>query len=126
MDTQKQAPKGKELAELIATFAIDKKAEYVALVELTGATGIADWFVVCQGGNAPHDRAIAEEIIDGLKKIGLRPWHTEGLSDSRWVLVDYSDVVVHVMQPDLRKYYALEELWPESVTILYNGEESDE
>jgi len=126
VDTQKQTPRGKKLAELIATFAINKKAEFVALMELTGATGIADWFVICQGGNAPHNRAIAEEIIDGLKKHSVRPWHSEGLNDSRWVLVDYSDVVVHVMVPDLREYYALEELWPESVTIVYNGEESDE
>jgi ribosome-associated protein len=124
--TQKSVPKGKELADIIASHAINRKAEFVAVVQLTGAMGIADWFVICQGGNAPHNRAIADEIIEELKKAGVRPWHTEGLADSRWVLVDYSDVVVHVMQPDLRKYYALEELWPESVTIVHNGESIDE
>jgi ribosome-associated protein len=122
----KKSIRGKALAKLAAGFAMSKKADYVANVELSDAAGIADWFVICQGDNPPHNKAIADAIIHGLKEKGVTPWHTEGESDSRWILLDYSDVVVHVMLGDLREYYGLEKLWPGAVAIVHGGAVDDD
>jgi ribosome-associated protein len=118
--------RGKELAKLAAGFAMSKKADYVSYVELSDAAGIADWFVICQGDNAPHNKAIADAVIHGLKEKGVNPWHIEGESSSRWILMDYSDVVVHVMLGDLREYYGLEKLWSGAITLVHNGVGVDE
>ena len=104
--------RGKALADLIAACADSKKAEHITFINLTESAGIADWFVICQGDNAAHTRAIADAIADGLKQKKVSAWHVEGKEDGRWILLDYSDVVAHVMLPEVRQYYALEDLWP--------------
>ena len=108
----KRTPRGKELLPLISEAALDKKADDVAVLNLKRETGIADYFVICQGDNPHHNRAIRDSIVDALGGHGVFPWHSEGEQDGRWILIDYSDVVVHVMIPQVREYYALEELWP--------------
>jgi ribosome-associated protein len=102
----------KGLAQVIAKLADSKKAENIALLDLTGYQGIADWFVICQGDNPAHNRAIAGAIIEGLKKEKHCAWHIEGHVEGRWIILDYSDVLAHIMLPELRDYYALEKLWP--------------
>ena len=110
--------KGKALADAIVVLADSKKAENISLVNLSESVGIADWFVICQGDNAPHNRAIADAIAEGLKEKKVNAWHIEGREDSRWILLDFSDVVAHVMLPELRDYYNLEELWPGAIRAL--------
>jgi ribosome-associated protein len=124
--SSKKILRGKELAKLAASYAMRKKADYVSYVQLTDAAGIADWFVICQGDNAPHNKAIADAVVQGLKEKGVNPWHMEGEGDSRWILMDYSDVVVHVMLPDLRDYYGLEKLWPGDITVVHADKAHDD
>jgi ribosome-associated protein len=102
---------GVSLIRKIADAAHDKKADDVEVLNLSSESGIADWFVICQGDNAMHNRAIADNIQFELDKLETKPWHTEGESDGRWIVMDYSDVVVHVMTPQVRTYYNLAELW---------------
>jgi ribosome-associated protein len=104
--------RGKDLLPLISEAALDKKADDVVILNLRQEAGIADYFVICQGDNSHHNRAIRDSIVDVLGGQGVFPWHSEGEQDGRWILIDYSDVVVHVMIPQVRDYYALEELWP--------------
>ena len=111
MSWQKNTVSGQALLRLIADAALAKKAEDVVVLSLKEESGIADWFLVCQGDNPLHNRAISQGIMDSLFEHGLSPWHVEGLIEGRWVLIDYSDVVVHVMIPEARRYYGLEELW---------------
>jgi ribosome-associated protein len=106
--------KGRNLAQCVAKLADSRKAERITLIELAGSTDMTDWFVICQGDNLPHNRAIADAVRDGLRDMGISAWHVEGLVEGRWIVLDYSDVVVHVMLADLREYYALEELWPKA------------
>jgi ribosome-associated protein len=103
--------RGVPLLQAIAGAAFDKKADDVTVLDLGLENGIADWFIICQGDNAMHNMAIAGNIRDDLEKRGMRPWHTEGEADGRWIVMDFSDVVVHVMTPQVRSYYCLEELW---------------
>lgn len=106
---------GEELARLIAGYADDKKAQDIVELDLRGVVGYTDYFVVCTGGSERQVKAIHDGIHLGLKDDhGLLPRRVEGVSESRWVLMDYLDVVVHVFTPQTRSFYRLEQLWGEA------------
>ncbi len=90
----------------------DVKADNITIIESGENSTIADWVIVCEGNSFVHVRAITDKIRDYFKKEeNMLPFHMEGKSESRWVLLDYTDVVVNVMLKELRDYYRLEELW---------------
>lgn len=99
-----------ELVKLITNAAEEKLAENISIVQMNSANGISDFFVICQGDTTVHNQAISSGVVDSLTEKGLKPWHVEGTEDGRWILVDFSDVVVHVMLPELRDHYRLEQL----------------
>jgi ribosome-associated protein len=115
--------RGAPLIRAIAAAARDKKAEGITVLNVGRESGIADWFIICQGDNALHNRAIADNIEAELLKRGMSPWHTEGAprgasggaprggASGAWILMDFSDVIVHVMTRQVRDYYRIEELW---------------
>ena len=77
---------------------------------------VSDFFIVCEAGSNPQVRAIADNVVDRVKeKCSENPYHHEGYSKLQWVLIDYVNVVVHVMLPENRKFYKLEELWSDGV-----------
>jgi ribosome-associated protein len=114
-----EIPEGRELVEAAAAFAQEKLAENVTAVRVGSQSVLADWFLICEGGNRVHNGAIADCIIEGLERRGLSPWHVEGKSDGRWVLIDYSDVLVHIMLPEVRRYYSLETLWNDTERLRF-------
>jgi ribosome-associated protein len=114
MSTKKDFLSGKDLVDAAVKQALEKKAEDIVVFNPGEQSGIAEWFVVCHGNNGIHNKAIAEEIIVGLKRQNTAPWYKEGFDEGRWILIDYSDVVINILQPDLREYYALEALWKEA------------
>ena len=107
-----------DVARRIVELAEDKKAAEIVLMDLTGLTGMADYFVVCSGGSERQIDAIADGIVSGLRDEGIRPFGREGTPASHWVLVDFGGVVVHVFTPPERDYYQLERHWSEAKTIL--------
>lgn len=110
-----QAPdRGRELAKEISQLALSKKAFDVSVLELKDLTSVADYFVLASGATDIQVRAICHAIEDGLRAKGVKPHHVEGMAGATWVLLDYVDVVVHIMQPRARDYYALEELWADA------------
>jgi ribosome-associated protein len=103
-----------DLAETIAAYAADKKAIDIVAVDLRGVAGYTDFFVIATGNTDRQVKAIHDSINEGLKKEhGILPRRVEGLTESRWVLLDYLDVVVHVFTPETRDFYRLEQLWGE-------------
>lgn len=87
-------------------------------MDLRGIIGYTDYFVICSGRSDRQVKAIHDAIHTGMKKHhGLLPERVEGLSQARWVLMDYLDVVVHVFTPDTRQYYRLEQLWGEAPVV---------
>ena len=101
-----------QLIELIAELALDKKAQDVLSLDLRGLSGFTDAFVVCSGTSDRQAKAIHDAIHLGLKnEHGLLPRRVEGVAESRWILMDYLDVVVHVFTPETRDFYRLEALW---------------
>lgn len=87
------------------------KAHDVLVLDLRGISTATDYFVIASGTSDVQVKAIAEHVVDELKKDGARPQHVEGLKGGRWVLIDYVDVVVHVFHPQARHFYQLENLW---------------
>jgi ribosome-associated protein len=101
-----------QLAGVIAEYALDKKAQDVVTLDLSGLSGFTDAFVVCSGTSDRQAKAIHDAIHLGLKnEHGLLPRRVEGVAESRWILMDYLDVVVHVFTPETRDFYRLEALW---------------
>jgi ribosome-associated protein len=100
------------LATTIAAHAADKKAIDIVALDLREVAGYTDFFVICSGNTDRQTKAIHDAIHQGLKKDhGLLPRRVEGVSEARWVLMDYLDVVVHVFTPETRDFYRLESLW---------------
>jgi len=100
------------LAQLAASYAADKKAIDLQVIDLRGVSSYTDFFVVCSGNTDRQTKAIHDAIHEGLKKDhGQLPRRVEGVSESRWILMDYFDIVVHVFVPEVREFYRLEQLW---------------
>jgi ribosome-associated protein len=94
-----------------AGLALDRKAEGVLALDLRGISSATDFFLLASGNSDVQVRAIADHIIDELKKEGVRPSHVEGLQGGNWVLIDYIHWVAHVFHPTAREFYQLETLW---------------
>jgi ribosome-associated protein len=100
------------LAKLIAAYAAEKKAVEPIALDLRGVAGYTDFFVICSGNTDRQAKAIHDGIHIGMKNDhGLLPRRVEGITEARWILMDYLDVVVHCFTPDTREFYRLEALW---------------
>jgi ribosome-associated protein len=98
--------------QLAVTGALDDmKAVNVRVLDVRGLTDIFDTMVIASGNSDRHVRSIAERVVEKAKAAGFRPLGTEGERDGEWVLVDLQDILVHVMLPRVREFYALERLW---------------
>jgi ribosome-associated protein len=87
------------------------KAKDSIEIDVRGKTSIADFMVVTSGTSTRHVKSIADEVVKFSKKVGVMPLGVEGEREAEWVLVDLGDVIVHVMLPRVREFYALERLW---------------
>lgn len=105
------------LAQRAAQICLDNKANDVVLLDLRGVTDMTDYFVIASGTSDTHVRALGEHVLGDLKKEGASTSHVEGLTQGRWVLLDYVDFVVHVFHPTLRNFYQLERLWSDAVAV---------
>ena len=89
-----------------------KKAADIKVLDLTGITSFADYFVICTGANQRQSQAISDEVQLRLKReAGEMPLSLEGYNQADWILADYGDLLVHVFSPKAREYYSLERLW---------------
>jgi ribosome-associated protein len=105
-------PKGKPtLQDVVLDALADMKAVDVKALDVRGLTDITDMMVVASGTSDRHVKSIADRVVQRCKEAGFRPFGMEGERDGDWVLVDLHDVVLHVMLPRIREFYALEKLW---------------
>ena len=98
-------------AEIAVHALLEHKGEDVVVLDLRGLSDVADTFVIATGTSAPQVGALARAVQDALFEAGEKPLNMEGLDTHHWVLLDFVDLVVHVMQPKSRSYYDLERLW---------------
>jgi ribosome-associated protein len=100
---------------------LEKNALEVIALDVRKLTTMCDYFLLATGAVDVHLKAIVDNIEGELKRKGVRPFHIEGYDHLNWVLLDYVDVVVHIMLPDVRKFYALEKLWGEAKVKQYSA-----
>ena len=103
------------LAQVVLAALEDMKAVNVKAMDVRGITDITDMMVVASGTSDRHVKSIADRVVQRCKEAGYRPFGIEGERDGEWVLLDLNDVVVHVMLPRVREFYALEKLWENGV-----------
>ena len=113
------------LIETIVQAMEDKKGRDLSILNLTKLQGrICDSFVICHGNSRTQVEALADSVTGEVKKnTGLNPWHKEGFENAEWILIDYSDVVVHIFQQERRKFYNLEQLWADAEITKVNNHE---
>jgi ribosome-associated protein len=108
----------KKLALLCRDLAENRKAENIAVLDVRAVSSVTDYFVIASGTSEPHLRAITDEIMDKLKaEHGLRPRAVDGTLQTAWVVLDFFDVIVHVMRADVRERYNLEGLWGDAPQV---------
>lgn len=114
--------KNSKIIKTIIAAIQDKKGENIISLDLRKINeAVSDFFIICEAGNQPQIRAIAENIEFQVKeKCDENPYHHEGLSTLQWVLIDYVNVVVHVMLKETRKFYKLEDMWSDGVSEEHN------
>jgi ribosome silencing factor RsfS/YbeB/iojap len=108
----------KKLAQLCRAYADNKKAEDIVVLDVCKLSSVTDYFVIVTGTSEPHLRAIVEEITRGLREEhDERPRATDGSFQGAWVVLDFFDVIVHVMRRDARERYNLESLWGDAAQL---------
>jgi ribosome-associated protein len=108
----------RKLALLCRTLAENRKAEDVAILDVRDLSSVTDYFVLASGTSEPHLRAIVDEVTEKLRDDqGLRPRAIDGTFQAAWVVLDYFDVIVHVMRQDVRERYDLETLWGDAPRV---------
>ncbi|MCK5760858.1 MAG: ribosome silencing factor [Candidatus Delongbacteria bacterium] len=103
--------KGYELAKKITELALEKKGENIKIIDATSLKLHFEYFVLITGVVDQHLKALSEYIRKELSRMGVKPIGYEGQSNTKWVLLDYFDVIVHIFDPGSREIYKLEELW---------------
>lgn len=113
--------KNSKIIKTIINAIREKKGENIISLDLRKIQeAVADFFIICEAGNQPQIRAIAENIEKEMKtKCSEIPYRQEGLKNLKWVLIDYINVVVHIMLPDTRKFYRLEDMWNDGIHAEY-------
>ena len=107
-----------DLAQYIAALLDDKKATNIMVLDIRKVSIIADYFVIATGNSERQVKALGREIDTQLSKRDIRPYHQEGVLQGRWILLDYSEVIVHLFTPSEREFYRLERLWSNAQTVV--------
>ena len=109
------------VAERAARVALSKKATDVVILDVRKATAFTDYFVLASGANQKQLLAIVDAVQEALREEGFRPTHVEGYPKAEWILLDYSDFVVHAFTPRSRTFYDLERLWGGAPRVEVSG-----
>lgn len=115
--------KSSKIIKTIISAIQEKKGEHIISMDLRKISeAVADFFIICEAGNPNQIRAIADNVQDRVRAAcDENPYHHEGYAKLQWVLIDYVNVVVHIMHPESRRFYKLEEMWSDAVHSEYNA-----
>jgi ribosome-associated protein len=107
-----------EQVKVAARAADEKKAQGVVVLKLSAITEFTDYFVICAGNSTRQTQAIADAVIEELKRLKTRPLHMEGYNNAEWILIDYGAFVVHIFTEESRNFYDLERLWRDAEKVV--------
>ena len=123
------APSTQQLLECVRQATEELKARDVVEIDVIGKSSVTDFMVIASGTSSRHVKSIADEVVKFAKNLGIMPLGVEGEREAEWVLVDLGDVIVHVMLPRVREFYALERLWTvgdQPPSLLDEGDDEDD
>lgn len=112
------------LARQCAEICEERKAEDIRLYDVSGASMLADFFLICTGKSDPHIRAIRDHLQTDLGENGVKALRVEGTPASHWTVLDFGALLVHILNPEMREYYLLEELW-DKARLIYPEEREE-
>ena len=95
----------------------DKKAEDIQILDIREVSCMADYFVIANGTSSTHIKALSDEVEEKLSEAGVNPIGREGMSTAYWILMDYSDVIVHIFSNESREFYSIENLWADAKDV---------
>ena len=101
----------------------DKRASDIDVLNISKLTSLGDYFIICSCGSGVQVRACADEVEEKMKEVGISPLHVEGYRGGNWILMDFDDIIVHIMDRETRGFYALEHLWNDAEKIEIDIEE---
>jgi ribosome-associated protein len=108
-------------ARALAEAAVDRKAQRVVALDVSGLTSFTEAFVIASGTSDRHVRAVADAVVERAASLGREPLGVEGLEGAEWVLIDLDDVVVHVFRGETREHYDLERLWADAPATWFEA-----
>jgi ribosome-associated protein len=106
-----------ELLKLIQHTLEDNKAEEIVSLDVRELTAITDWMIICSATSKRHVHALGDHLVTKVKAQGIQPLGVEGENQNEWLLVDLGDIVIHIMLPEVRKFYSLEKLWAVTLKV---------
>ncbi len=106
-----------ERVQKIAQALYDKKAENIDILDIRDLSPVADYFIICTCNSTTQVKACTDEVEEKMAEAGFLPSHKEGYRGGSWVLIDYGDIVVHVMHREARDFYALEKIWDDAERV---------
>ena len=107
----------KEMVRFAAQLLDEKKAEDIVVLDIEGVTALGDYFLIASGGSSTQVKALAEEVEEKFSELGIEPRRIEGDRSANWLLLDYSDVIVHIFYRETRDFYCLERLWGDAARV---------
>lgn len=115
-------PHSKSLVEFVIEGMKEKKASDITVMDVSDLTTLTDYFVICSGNSETQNKAISDSIEEEvLKQTGEKPWKKEGIQARKWIILDFINVVVHVMSIDKRQFYSIERVWNDArITRIEN------
>lgn len=111
-----------ELAKEAARLLDSKKAENISVIKIDAISSLADYFVIATGRGSTHVRSLSDELEEKLKEQGTVPARIEGYRSDSWILLDYSQVVVHIFTGEARDFYDLDRLWADGTKVKWQEE----
>lgn len=109
------------VVKIAAVAADDKNAQDILILDIAKQSNITDFFLICSGSSTRQTKTIAEEIQKKLKENDERPFKIAGVDQGEWILLDYSDLVIHIFTQEMREYYQLERLWKDGAIVKFDN-----
>lgn len=110
--------KSREMARLAFEALDDKKGEDIRIIDISRISTISDYFLIVHGNSVSQTKALEESVREKLGKAGFSPEQVEGNGTGTWILMDYSDVIIHIFDRDSRRFYDLEHIWIDGRDVL--------
>lgn len=109
--------KSKEMAQLTIKALEDKKANDIRVIDITGVSVIADYFVIASGSSTNQVQAMSDNVQEILGRAGYEPRQIEGYGSASWILMDYNDIIIHIFSEESRIFYDLERIWRDGKAV---------